>query len=60
MLRLSSWEKPWSAGEDPVIGFNVVKGFLNLEIEAAYWSQWLMGEAAEADYGQKPAAAHLG
>jgi arginyl-tRNA synthetase len=43
------------AGENPVIGFNVVKGFLNLEIEPAYWSQWLMGEAAEAEYGKKPA-----
>ena len=43
------------AGDSPVVGFNVVKGFLNLEIQAAYWSQWLMSEAAEGDYGQQPA-----
>lgn len=43
------------AGDSPVVGFNVVKGFLNLEIHAAYWSQWLMSEAAEGDYGQQPA-----
>ena len=30
------------AGDSPVVGFNVVKGFLNLEIQAAYWSQWLL------------------
>ena len=42
------------AGNGPVTGFNVVKGFLNLEIEASYWSQWLLDEAAQAEYGRKP------
>ena len=35
----------------PVTGFNVVKGFLNLELSAAYWSDWLMKEAAVEGYG---------
>ncbi|MCH1575035.1 MAG: arginine--tRNA ligase [Flavobacteriales bacterium] len=43
------------AGEGPVVGFNVVKGFLNLEIQASYWSEWLMAEAAVEDYGRQPA-----
>jgi len=42
------------SGDGPVTGFNVVKGFLNLEIEASYWSEWLTGEAAGTDYGHKP------
>lgn len=40
--------------EGPIQGFNVVKGFLNLEIEAQYWKAWLMTEAAEANYGLQP------
>jgi arginyl-tRNA synthetase len=40
--------------EGPVEGFNVVKGFLNLEIAKAYWTQWLLTEAAEEGYGTRP------
>ncbi|MCH1582869.1 MAG: arginine--tRNA ligase [Flavobacteriales bacterium] len=40
--------------EGPVEGFNVVKGFLNLEIDKAYWTQWLLTEAAEEGYGTRP------
>jgi arginyl-tRNA synthetase len=35
-------------------GFNVVKGFLNLEVAPSYWTQWLEGDAAAADYGSAP------
>ena len=38
----------------PITGFNVVKGFLNLEIAPDYWSEWLMGEAAQDGYGTRP------
>ena len=41
--------------EGPVEGFNVVKGFLNLEIEAQYWKNWLVTDAASASYGTQPA-----
>lgn len=41
--------------DGPVQGFNVVKGFLNLELEASYWQDWLLGEAASSDYGTQPA-----
>lgn len=40
--------------EGPVVGYNVVKGFLNLEIDRAYWSEWLAGEAADSRYGLAP------
>ena len=40
--------------DGPVTAFNVVKGFLNLEIDADYWNHWLRGEAAEVDYGRQP------
>jgi arginyl-tRNA synthetase len=40
--------------EGPVTGFNVVKGFLNLEIAAEYWTDWLRGAAAQSDYGRQP------
>jgi len=42
--------------ESPVQGFNVVKGFLNLELDPTLWRDWLLGEAAQADYGRQPAA----
>ena len=42
------------SAEGPVVGFNVVKGFLNLEIQSDYWASWLKAEAAEADYGRRP------
>ena len=43
------------SAEGPVTGFNVVKGFLNLELDPHYWTQWLLGEAAAPDYGRQPA-----
>ena len=43
------------AAEGPVQHFNVVKGFLNLELDAELWRDWLLGEAAAADYGRQPA-----
>ena len=41
--------------DGPVQGFNVVKGFLNLELEASYWQDWLLGEASSPNYGTQPA-----
>jgi len=43
------------SAEGPVVGFNVVKGFLNLEIQPDYWGSWLKTEAADAGYGRRPA-----
>ena len=37
--------------DGPVTGHNVVKGFLNLELDPTYWLSWLLGDAAAADYG---------
>jgi len=37
--------------DGPVTGHNVVKGFLNLELDPTYWSNWLLKDAAAADYG---------
>ena len=37
--------------DGPVTGHNVVKGFLNLELDPTYWSSWLLEDAAAADYG---------
>ena len=34
-------------------GFNVINGFLNLEIDDAYWKSFLENVFAEDDYGQK-------
>ena len=42
------------AAEGPVTGFNVVKGFLNLELDRNHWTQWLLGEAAAPEYGRNP------
>lgn len=36
-----------------VIGYNVVKGFLNLELDSSYWTDWLLGEAADTTYGSR-------
>lgn len=38
-----------------VQAFNVVKGFLNLEISDAYWQQFLQSVAANPQYGRRPA-----
>lgn len=38
-----------------IAGFNVIKGFLNLEISNTYWNQFLHAVLEEADYGQLPA-----
>ncbi|THH41241.1 arginine--tRNA ligase [Neolewinella litorea] len=35
--------------------FNVIKGFLNLVIEDAYWARFLLQEAGESDFGRSPA-----
>ena len=35
--------------DGPVTGHNVVKGFLNLELDPTYWSNWLLEDAAAAD-----------
>ena len=37
-----------------VRGFNVVKGFLNLEISDAYWKQFLSETAIRPDFGRQP------
>ena len=42
------------AAEGLVVGHNVVKGFLNLELDPAYWSQWLLTDAADPAYGVEP------
>ena len=39
------------AMDGPVTGHNVVKGFLNLELDPTYWSNWLLEDAAAAEYG---------
>lgn len=39
--------------EDLVLGYNVVKGFLNLELDPNYWTDWLLGEAADPAYGSR-------
>ena len=47
----------WLQENDPqVAGFNVVKGFLNIKISGAYWSQALAAIAAQPDYGQLPSS----
>lgn len=38
-----------------VQAFNVVKGFLNLEISDAYWQQFLQSVAVNPQYGRRPA-----
>lgn len=40
---------------DLIAGFNVVKGFLNLQIQDAYWIQHVQEVHANAAVGQKPA-----
>lgn len=40
--------------DGPVIGFNVVKGFLNLEIASEYWANWLRTEASAPEFGRQP------
>ncbi len=35
-------------------GFNVVKGFLNLEISDAYWQQFLQDLTGNPDFGRRP------
>lgn len=35
-------------------GFNVVKGFLNLEISDAYWQSFLQRVAGNPDFGRRP------
>ncbi len=37
-----------------VIGFNTVKGFLNLSIAASYWIDFIRYAASEADFGFSP------
>jgi arginyl-tRNA synthetase len=37
-----------------IAGFNVVKGFLNLEIAAAYWQQFLQDALAAPAFGRQP------
>lgn len=39
---------------DLFAGFNVVKGFLNLQIQDAYWAQYVQGAHANRAVGQKP------
>ena len=46
------------AGDSPVVGFNVVKGFLNLEFEPAYWSQWLHVRPQKGTTDRSLRAAH--
>ena len=41
-----------------VKGWNVVKGFLNLEIADSYWNNFLSGLLADADYGRQPRNGH--
>lgn len=36
-------------------GFNVVKGFLNLEVDPAFWTVWLRTDAGDAQYGSAAA-----
>lgn len=38
-----------------VQGFNVVKGFLNLELHASFWQQFLQDALADPDFGRQPA-----
>ncbi|MEO0733658.1 MAG: arginine--tRNA ligase, partial [Bacteroidota bacterium] len=38
-----------------VADFNVIKGFLNLEIADGYWKDFLLAEPVHADFGQQPA-----
>lgn len=40
--------------EGPVVGFNVVKGFLNLELTPSVWTDWLLGESARDGFGTQP------
>lgn len=37
-----------------ILSFNVVKGFLNLEISDAYWQQFLQETATAPDFGRLP------
>lgn len=37
-----------------ISGFNVIKGFLNLEISDSYWSAFLEGIYADERYGRQP------
>ena len=37
-----------------VSGYNVVKGFLNIEVSKDYWMQFLQGMYAEEQYGYQP------
>ena len=47
----------WLQENDPqVAAFNVVKGFLNIKISAAYWASNLAKIAAQPDFGQLPAS----
>ncbi|RPG80171.1 MAG: arginine--tRNA ligase [Crocinitomicaceae bacterium TMED114] len=43
------------AADGPVLAFNVVKGFLNLELDPTLWRDWLLQEAAQGNYGRRPA-----
>jgi arginyl-tRNA synthetase len=37
-----------------ISGFNVIKGFLNLELGATYWHQFLQEVVQNSDYGRQP------
>jgi arginyl-tRNA synthetase len=37
-----------------IAGYNVIKGFLNLEIDDSYWSNFLKEISQASDYGQLP------
>ncbi len=37
-----------------IVSFNVVKGFLNLEISGAYWQQFLQAVVGDPAYGHQP------
>src|SRR5262245_35432123 len=42
-------------GVSEIKAFNVVKGFLNLEIGDAYWQSFLQSVVADKDFGRLPA-----
>lgn len=41
-----------------VSDFNVIKGFLNLELSAAYWQKFLGDALANPDFGRQPRSGH--
>ena len=40
---------------EPLIDFNVIKGFLNLSVSDAYWREFLLKMVDDPGYGQQPA-----